>query len=220
MARRSNRIQARGKLRDKGENESLSPSNDGYSTLLFYVTSKVAASYRRPIEPQVNWLTHPQKTSSAFICILHHNIIWDRLHIELVYLVLNTPSDSLKIEGIILILRIDSAARRHAWYINSKMVLPALSPAQTEALRLIDEAHSQDPNRIDGPEGVKSVPYELHYAQKMTKWLESRCPDASPTLQIACRAQHFRRCVSVFSPQFVVHLQSWLPIFGFHHEIL
>ncbi|KXJ93090.1 FMN-dependent dehydrogenase-domain-containing protein [Microdochium bolleyi] len=38
-----------------------------------------------------------------------------------------------------------------------------------------------------------AVPYELHYAQKMTRWLALRCPDASPALQVACRAQHFRR---------------------------
>lgn len=37
------------------------------------------------------------------------------------------------------------------------------------------------------------MPYELHYAQKMTRWLARRSPDASPALQLACRAQHFRR---------------------------
>ncbi|OIW29815.1 hypothetical protein CONLIGDRAFT_346504 [Coniochaeta ligniaria NRRL 30616] len=69
------------------------------------------------------------------------------------------------------------------------------------ALRLIDEAHSHDPKRIPAPEGSptiplaesSTVPYELHYAQKMTRWLTLRCPDASPALQLACRAQHFRR---------------------------
>lgn len=71
--------------------------------------------------------------------------------------------------------------------------LTSLSPAHEQALRLIDEAHAEDPNKTDGPDGSDSVPYELHYAQKMTKWLASRCPGASPTLQIACRAQHFRR---------------------------
>ncbi|KAK8924525.1 hypothetical protein VCV18_004946 [Metarhizium anisopliae] len=73
------------------------------------------------------------------------------------------------------------------------MVLPSLSPAHEQALRLIDEAHSEDPNKVDGPNGPKTVPYELHYAQKMTRWLQSRCPEASPALQLACRAQHFRR---------------------------
>ncbi|KAK4127854.1 hypothetical protein N657DRAFT_641905 [Parathielavia appendiculata] len=59
------------------------------------------------------------------------------------------------------------------------------------AIRLIDDAHSQDPNTIPGDSGP--IPYELHYARKMTRWLASRKPDASPALQLACRAQHFRR---------------------------
>ncbi|KAG6027138.1 hypothetical protein E4U41_001046 [Claviceps citrina] len=72
----------------------------------------------------------------------------------------------------------------------------SLSPAHQEALRLIDEAHAEDPNKVDGdgPDGSKDVvPYELHYARKMTAWLARRCADASPALQLACRAQHFRR---------------------------
>ncbi|KAK4203325.1 hypothetical protein QBC40DRAFT_275040 [Triangularia verruculosa] len=56
------------------------------------------------------------------------------------------------------------------------------------AFNLIDEAHAQDPRK-----GPNDVPYELHYAQKMTRWLTQRKPDASPALQLACRAQHFRR---------------------------
>ncbi|KAK0719805.1 hypothetical protein B0H67DRAFT_574241 [Lasiosphaeris hirsuta] len=59
------------------------------------------------------------------------------------------------------------------------------------AVRLIDEAHACDPRIIEGKSGP--VPYELHYAQKMTRWLASRCPNASPALQVAIRAQHFRR---------------------------
>jgi hypothetical protein len=59
------------------------------------------------------------------------------------------------------------------------------------AISLIDEAHSQDPNIaiVDG----KDMPYELHYAQKMTHYLSLRSPDASPILKVAIRAQHFRR---------------------------
>ncbi|KAI4601951.1 hypothetical protein KJ359_010817 [Pestalotiopsis sp. 9143b] len=60
------------------------------------------------------------------------------------------------------------------------------------ALRLIDEAHAEDPRTAAGEDGG-TIPYELHYAHKMTRWLASRCPDASPALQLACRAQHFRR---------------------------
>lgn len=59
------------------------------------------------------------------------------------------------------------------------------------AIVLIDEAHSQDPSyaTVDG----QDVPYELHYAQKMSHYLSLRAPDASPVLQVAIRAQHFRR---------------------------
>ncbi|KFA62615.1 hypothetical protein S40285_05183 [Stachybotrys chlorohalonatus IBT 40285] len=71
--------------------------------------------------------------------------------------------------------------------------LPPLEPAYAHAIRLIDEAHAQDPNKIDGPDGPATLPYEVHYARSMTKWLQVRCPSASPELQLACRAQHFRR---------------------------
>lgn len=59
------------------------------------------------------------------------------------------------------------------------------------ALRLIDEAHAQDPKKIevDG----KHQPYELLYSQKMSKYLERRNPSASDTLRLAIRAQHLRR---------------------------
>jgi hypothetical protein len=60
-----------------------------------------------------------------------------------------------------------------------------------KAFQAIDTAHSQDPRKvtINGNE----VPYELHYAQKMTKYLNERSSKASETLQLAIRAQHFRR---------------------------
>ncbi|KAH7393497.1 hypothetical protein BKA64DRAFT_695898 [Cadophora sp. MPI-SDFR-AT-0126] len=59
------------------------------------------------------------------------------------------------------------------------------------AIALIDEAHAQDPNItiVDG----KDVPYELHYAQQMSRYLDLRAPNASPILKVAIRAQHFRR---------------------------
>lgn len=77
----------------------------------------------------------------------------------------------------------------------------ALPANYATAIRLIDEAHSHDPKRIPAPDDTSvispitssTVPYELHYAQKMTRWLTLRSPDASPALQLACRAQHFRR---------------------------
>ncbi|KAL1850406.1 hypothetical protein Daus18300_012940 [Diaporthe australafricana] len=71
--------------------------------------------------------------------------------------------------------------------------LPPLSTNYATAIKLIDDAHAQDPNKTPAPDGSGEVPYELHYAHKMTRWLAPRCPDASPALQVACRAQHFRR---------------------------
>jgi hypothetical protein len=64
------------------------------------------------------------------------------------------------------------------------------------ALSAIDEAHSQDPNltTITEPNAEpKSIPYELHYACKMTSYLESYNPSASEPLRLAIRAQHLRR---------------------------
>ncbi|KAI1422142.1 hypothetical protein F5Y12DRAFT_645929 [Xylaria sp. FL1777] len=73
-------------------------------------------------------------------------------------------------------------------------VLPDLPESFAAALRLIDDAHAEDPKTIPSADGSDAgVPNELHYARKMTRWLAVRCPDASPVLQLACRAQHFRR---------------------------
>lgn len=60
-----------------------------------------------------------------------------------------------------------------------------------EALRMIDEAHAQDPKmiQVDG----KEQPYEFHYSQKMSNFLEKCNPSAPDTLRLAIRAQHFRR---------------------------
>lgn len=61
----------------------------------------------------------------------------------------------------------------------------------SKALQQIDAAHLQDPNKVtvDGQE----VPYELHYSDKMSKYLEKRAPNAAPTLRLAVRAQHLCR---------------------------
>ncbi|KAL1999805.1 hypothetical protein VTN02DRAFT_3958 [Thermoascus thermophilus] len=61
-----------------------------------------------------------------------------------------------------------------------------------KALRLIDAAHADDPNLTTAADGSQT-PYELHYANKMTKYLALRDPAASETLQLAIRAQHLRR---------------------------
>lgn len=59
------------------------------------------------------------------------------------------------------------------------------------AVRLIDAGHAEDPKRIE-TNGVEQ-PYELHYSQKMNKYLEKRDPSAPDTLRLAIQAQHFRR---------------------------
>ncbi|KAL1869678.1 hypothetical protein VTK73DRAFT_3052 [Phialemonium thermophilum] len=68
-----------------------------------------------------------------------------------------------------------------------------MEPNFAAALKLIDEAHAEDPNATPSTDGSSTIPYELHYATKMTQWLQKRCPNASPALRLACRAQHFRR---------------------------
>ncbi|KAA8644586.1 hypothetical protein EYZ11_001456 [Aspergillus tanneri] len=73
-----------------------------------------------------------------------------------------------------------------------------------KAMRLIDAAHAEDPHLVpilgglSTDQGVKGgetheIPYELHYANKMTTYLHLRCPHASDTLRLAIRAQHLRR---------------------------
>jgi hypothetical protein len=66
-----------------------------------------------------------------------------------------------------------------------------MSTSYDQALAAIDAAHALDPTKVtvDGTE----LPYELHYAQKSTAYLEKRAPDAPAHLRLAIRAQHFRR---------------------------
>ncbi|KAJ6090144.1 hypothetical protein N7486_008959 [Penicillium sp. IBT 16267x] len=59
------------------------------------------------------------------------------------------------------------------------------------ALERIDLAHKDDPNTIEIND--TTLPYELHYAQQMTKYLERLNPTASDLLRLAIRAQHLRR---------------------------
>jgi hypothetical protein len=58
------------------------------------------------------------------------------------------------------------------------------------ALARIDQAHSDDPNPVSA---TNPTPYELHYARKMTFFLERINPSASDLLRLAIRAQHLRR---------------------------
>jgi hypothetical protein len=70
--------------------------------------------------------------------------------------------------------------------------LPQLPAQFAQAIKLIDHAHAQDQREAKNA-GQDKVPHELHYARQMTSWLAIRCPEASPVLQVACRAQHFKR---------------------------
>ncbi|KAE9969750.1 hypothetical protein EG328_006681 [Venturia inaequalis] len=60
-----------------------------------------------------------------------------------------------------------------------------------KALASIDAAHTLDPKKIEV--NGKEIPYELHYAQKMSHYLSLRAPTASDPLKLAIRSQHFRR---------------------------
>ena len=60
-----------------------------------------------------------------------------------------------------------------------------------DALRLIDEANSVDPN-TESFEG-EEYPKELLYSMRMTNWLDTIEPQASEALRLAVRSQHIRR---------------------------
>ena len=64
-----------------------------------------------------------------------------------------------------------------------------MAPNLKEALDLIDAAHAEDTRKVES----SGKPYELHYAEQMTHYLDLHTPDASPLLHVAVRAQHFRR---------------------------
>ncbi len=65
------------------------------------------------------------------------------------------------------------------------------SPDLARALEQIDTAHKEDPNKVEI--NGKTIPYELLYGQKMTRFLDLHTPEADPLLKTAARAQHFRR---------------------------
>jgi hypothetical protein len=60
-----------------------------------------------------------------------------------------------------------------------------------EAIRLFDEANSQDPNQ-EMWEG-ETYPKELLYAQRMSERMDAFAPDASTALRLAARSQHLQR---------------------------
>ena len=59
------------------------------------------------------------------------------------------------------------------------------------ALKLIDEANSADPNRVqaDG----KEWPKELLYSERMSEMLQRYAPEADEVMKLAIRAQHIER---------------------------
>ncbi|KAL2865513.1 DUF4202 domain-containing protein [Aspergillus lucknowensis] len=62
-----------------------------------------------------------------------------------------------------------------------------------KAFSLIDAAHILDPKQVTLSQSQDPIPYELHYANKMTKSLSLRSPAASDALRLAVRAQHLKR---------------------------
>lgn len=88
--------------------------------------------------------------------------------------------------------------------------LPPLPAPYARAHELIDAAHAEDPNTVadNQGDGANKVPYELNYARKMTRFLAQHSPDASPELQLACRAQHFRRLGPAVPPPTIHKLRS------------
>lgn len=77
---------------------------------------------------------------------------------------------------------------RHANYNTVSISEPARFE---EAIRLIDEANSADPNFIDH-EGA-AMPYEVFYSHRLTDWVLRLRPDASEPLRLAARGQHICR---------------------------
>ena len=59
------------------------------------------------------------------------------------------------------------------------------------ALRLIDEANSADPNRVEAD--GREWPKELLYSERMSDMLARFTPDADEAMQLAIRAQHIER---------------------------
>ncbi|MGH8559148.1 MAG: DUF4202 domain-containing protein [Methylococcales bacterium] len=87
------------------------------------------------------------------------------------------------------------------------------------AIELIDQANSEDPNResFNG----RDYPKELLYSERMSAWLEKLRPDASDLLKIAARAQHIRRWMvprSQYPKTRVGYLEWRTGLYSFHAE--
>jgi len=60
------------------------------------------------------------------------------------------------------------------------------------ALKLIDQANSEDPNRVTDPDG-KEWPKELLYGHHMSDMLERFAPETDDIMKLAIRSQHIQR---------------------------
>ncbi|HEU0071474.1 MAG TPA: DUF4202 domain-containing protein [Alphaproteobacteria bacterium] len=67
-------------------------------------------------------------------------------------------------------------------------------PDIAAAFAKFDAFNAADPNKLT-VEGAP-VPKELHYARRMTAWLDKIAPGASDALKLAARAQHIGRWTS------------------------
>ncbi|WP_085917459.1 DUF4202 domain-containing protein [Halomonas sp. CSM-2] len=67
-----------------------------------------------------------------------------------------------------------------------------MTSAFEQTLDAIDALHAQDPRSTTLDDGT-TMPQELAYAQRMSKWLESVFDAPGELLQLAVRAQHLQR---------------------------
>lgn len=88
------------------------------------------------------------------------------------------------------------------------------------ALDMIDQANSEDPNKVVDAQG-KEWPKELLYSERMTDMLHRFRPDADEVAQIAMRAQHIRRWESsrdAFPMDRQGYLQWRTQLYKFHAQ--
>lgn len=87
----------------------------------------------------------------------------------------------------------DSNPSKPCHFLNTWVNFLSIMSSQSyqNAIELIDQANSEDPNRETWNGG--DYPKELLYSNRMSAWLEKLRPDASDLLKIAARAQHICR---------------------------
>ena len=93
------------------------------------------------------------------------------------------------------------------------------SQSYQNAIRLIDQANSKDPNRERWND--RDYAKELLYSERMSAWLEKLRPDASELLRIAARAQHICRWMvprNRYPKTRVGYLEWRTGLYSFHAE--